>query len=687
MTEFVDRQGQSPLWRLTRPGAGVTSAFSAAIPPLLFGLRLWASVCLALYVAFWLELDNPYWAGASAAIVCQPQLGATLRKGWFRMVGTLVGATMMVVLAACFPQDRIAFLGLLALWGGICAFTATVLRNFASYAAALAGYTAAIIAANALGATGGPSSQIFLIAVWRASEICLGIACATIVLAGTDLGGTRRRLAASLASLAAEIVGQFTRMLALAGPGLPDTEPQRRDLTDRVFALDPTIDQAIGESSQVRYYSRMLHAAFHGLLSALDGWRGVATHLGHLPGHTDRQREKALLRTIPAELRAAQGAGWVASPYALRRAGEKAAQVLQAFPADTPSFRLLADETAKVMAGIVPTLDAIGLLVDAPRGPGPRHGDFRLGVPEWVPAVVNGVRAFVAIGAIELIWLATAWPNGAFAIIFVALVVILLSPRGDLAFLGSIAVAIGAVGTVIGAAIIKFAVLPGLETFPAFCAGLGLYLVPISFAMARSQQPAGMAIFTVMACNFVPLLQPTNEMTYDTSQFYNTALALVAGCGLVALAYALLPPLSPAFRASRLLGLTQRDLRRLSAAPLPPCVTEWEGRIYGRLAALPKQAEPVQREQLLAALSAGAEILHLRQTAPQFGAVDELDAALAAVARGDSATARLCLGRLDGELASNFAEETEAVRARARILVVAEALDQHAAYFDMRARA
>jgi hypothetical protein len=66
-----------------------------------------------------------------------------------------VGATAIVVLTACFPQDRIAFLGLLALWGGLCAFVATALRNFASYSAALAGYTAAIIAADNLGATGG----------------------------------------------------------------------------------------------------------------------------------------------------------------------------------------------------------------------------------------------------------------------------------------------------------------------------------------------------------------------------------------------------------------------------------------------------------------------------------------------------------------------------------------------------
>src|SRR5262245_26914353 len=128
-------------------GAALLGAARAAGPPLLFGLRLWASVCLALYVAFWLELDNAYWAGTSAAIVCQPHLGASLRKGWYRMIGTLVGAVAIVVLTACFPQERAAFLIGLALWGAACAFVATVLRNFAAYAAALAGYTAAIIAA------------------------------------------------------------------------------------------------------------------------------------------------------------------------------------------------------------------------------------------------------------------------------------------------------------------------------------------------------------------------------------------------------------------------------------------------------------------------------------------------------------------------------------------------------------
>src|SRR4051812_33254520 len=240
------------------------STFAKAAPSLLFALRLWAAVCLALFVAFWLDLDNPFWAGTSAAIVCQLQPGASLRKGWFRMIGTVVGAAMIVLLTACVPQDRIAFLVLLALWCVLCAFAATVLPNFASSSAALAGYTAAVIAADNLGATGGASSDVFLLAVTRASEICIGIACAGIVLAGTDLGGAQRRLAGLVANLAAEITGRFTGMVDLTEPQLPDTKAERSEFARRVIALDPVIDQVLGESSHVRYHSSKLQTAMYG---------------------------------------------------------------------------------------------------------------------------------------------------------------------------------------------------------------------------------------------------------------------------------------------------------------------------------------------------------------------------------------------------------------------------------------
>src|SRR5271154_7176949 len=271
----------------------VNKGMRAAGPPLLFGLRLWASVSLALYVAFWLQLDDPFWAGTSAAIVCQPQLGASLRKGWFRMLGTLIGAVAIVVMTACFPQDRTAFLVTLAVWGGACALVATLLRNFASYSAALAGYTAAIIASDQLGAVGGLNGQAFMLAVYRASEICIGIVCAGIVLATTDLGGARRRLATLLAAISAEISSRFTRTLATTGAGYEETQTVRRELTRRVIALDPVIDEALGESAQLRYHSPVLQNAIDGLVVALASWRTAAVLLVRSPDERARQEADA----------------------------------------------------------------------------------------------------------------------------------------------------------------------------------------------------------------------------------------------------------------------------------------------------------------------------------------------------------------------------------------------------------
>jgi uncharacterized membrane protein YccC len=680
----MDASAASPRFRWN-----LTDMLTSAGLPLRFGLRLWASVCLALFVAFWLELDNPFWAGASAAIVCQPQLGASLRKGWFRMIGTVVGAAFVVVLTSGFPQDRFAFLGLLALWGGLCAFAATILRNFASYSAALAGYTAAIIAADNLGATGGASPDVFMLAVTRASEICIGIASAGVILAATDFGGAQRQLAASIANLAAEIMGRFSETLALAGSRLPDTQTDRRELVRRVIALDPMIDQALGEASHVPYLSLTLQRAVYGLLGALDGWRGVATHLSRLPDDADRQQWEIILRSIPSELRSPRKPGslarWTADPMALRRVCDEATQTLLALPARTPSLRLLADETVKVLSGMVRALDALALLVDAPDQEPPHRRGYRLSVPDWSPALVSAARAFVAIGAVELFWVATAWPNGFSAVVFAAIVILLLSPRGDLAYGGAIAFALGTAGSVLFAGIIKFAALPAFETFPAFCAVIGLFLVPASFARARSQRPAAMAVFTAMGGNFLPLLSSTNEMSYNTVEFYNTALSIVVGCSVAALAFRLAPPLSPELRARRLLALALRDLRGLAIASLRLRPEDWDGRIFGRLSALPDQAEPLQRARLMAVLSVGAEIINLRQIASRLGASAELAAAFKAVALRNSEIAIAKLRQLDRRLASDpdaVSEPTIALRARGRIQVIAEALTEHRSYFD-----
>jgi uncharacterized membrane protein YccC len=663
----------------------MASAFRSAAPALLFGLRLWAAVCLALYVAFWLELDHAYWAGTSAAIVCQPHLGASLRKGWFRMVGTAVGAVAIVVLTACFPQDRIGFLLGLALWGAACGFAATLLRNFAAYSAALAGYTAAIIASDQLGATGGPNGEAFMLAITRASEICIGIVCAGVVLAGTDFGGARRRLAAQLAAISAEITGRLAGTFSLAGPDQSETRSVRRDLVRRVIALDPVIDEALGEASGLRYHSPVLQAAVGGLFAALSGWRMASLHLELLPREQGRREAELIRRNLPQELRSApvrgEATSWIVDPSRMHRACAAAVRALTALPDRTPSLRLLADRTAEALIGIQRALNGLLLLAEPARGiRAPRS--FRLRVPDLLPALVNAVRVFITIGAVELFWIVTAWPNGAQAVAFGAIAVILFSPRADQAYGIAMGFLLGTSLTAALAAIVNFAVLPGVATFAGFSLAIGLVLVPAGALMA---QPLQAAMFTAMAANFVPLLGPANQNNYDPQQFYNAALAIVAGVGAGALSFRLLPPLSPALRTRRLLSLTLRDLRRLTTGPIPQTEHDWQSRLYSRLSALPEQAEPLQRAQLLAALSVGTEIVRLRHVARRFDLHIELDAALAALAQGDSVVATERLARLDRMLAALPSTKPGVwvrLRARGSILAMSEALERHAPYFD-----
>jgi uncharacterized membrane protein YccC len=639
------------------------TTWAATRSPLAFGLRLWVSVCLSLYVAFWLELDNPYWAGTTAALVCQPHLGASLRKGWYRMIGTIVGGIAIVVLTACFPQDRIAFLAGLALWGAACALIATILRNFLAHAAQLAGVTAAIIAGNELGATGGPNGEAFTLAVTRCTEICIGIVCAGVVLAGTDFGSANRRLATRIASIATEIIGRFAAALALAGPELVETQPVRQELVRRVVELDSSVEEAIGESSQLRQNSPVLQAAVDGLLKALAGWRIIAVHFVQVPHDQAQQQAAIVSQAVPNELRpgleSGDPVGWLTNPVGLRRIYDQGVAALNTLPADTPSLRLLADQTAEVLAG-----------VSCRRG-------VRLHVPNWRPPLVDAARVLVAVGAVELFWIVTAWPNGAFAITFAAIGTILFASRGDQAYPATMSFTIGTFLVAALAAIIGFAVLPTLTSFVGFSLAIGLVLVPAGAGVAQSWRTP---MFTAIAAFFCFLLAPTNQMTYDTLQFYNGAAAAVTGLGSAALSFRLLPLLPPASRARRLLSLTLRDLRRLAMGKIPRSSEGWEGRIYSRLSVLPGAAAPLQRSQLLAALSVGCEIIRLRDICRPLDLGSGLDEALEALAGGNSEAALAKLANLDDALTAR--PGTAILRARAGLLAISEALTEHATYFN-----
>ena len=374
-------------------------------------------------------------------------------------------------------------------------------------------------------------------------------------------------------------------------------------------------------------------------------------------------------------------------PVRRRQTCEAAARSLIALPAGTPSRRLLLDQTAKLLAGMSQMLDGLALLVADPARPRPPVAAARLRVPDWLPALVNARRAFVAIGAVELFWVLSAWPNGATAIVFTAIPVLLFAPRAEQAYAIAMDFIVGVGLAAVLAAIIHFALLPKLETFIGFSLAMGLYLVPAGALLANGWRPA---VFVAMAGNFVPLLAPANQMSYDTGQFYNNAMAIIVGCGAAALSFRVLPPLSPAFRTRRLLALTLRDLRRLARGPIRWTPEDWEGHVHARLSAMPEEAQPLQRAQLLAAMAVGTEVIQLRRMGPQLGLGSDLDAALDALASGDGRLAVARLARLDHVLATHpdLMPGTQiALRARSSILAVSEALAQHASYFDAGAPA
>ncbi|MGO9543299.1 MAG: FUSC family protein [Rhodomicrobium sp.] len=656
--------------------------------PLLFGLRLWASVCLALYIAFWLELDNAYWAGTSAAIVCMPSVGASFRKASGYLMGTIAGAVFIVVLSAAFPQQRALFLLGLALWGGLSTLIASILYNYASYAAVLAGFTAAIIAGDELGAVGGTNGQVFMLAVNRASEISIGIVSSGIVLAGTDFGTARRRLRAQFAAVLSQAAAGFFRAFTLPPAMQEGTREARRGLIRRVSGLDSVIDEAIGESSEIRYRSGIFQDALDALFAILAGWATIANHLEETPSDEGQEDAAAILRCIPPELQSAFEAGnisvCIARTAELRALSKSAGDTLAALPAATPSLQLLADGAARTLGYLSHAVNGVMFLND-PMGALQWRHHRQIRVPDLLPALVNGLRAFLTIAAVSLFWVVTEWPNGAQAITFAAIGVILLSPRGDLAPATAVRFFLGGVLTSILAAIVKFALLPKLQTFEGFCLAIGLVLVPLGAMLA---QPWQTGVFIAAAYFFMTLLGPANEMTYDTIQFYNSSLAIVGGLGFAALSMVLLPQLPPAIRARRLLALTLGDFRRLAARPSNSSVDGWVGRVSGRIVALPDQAKPIQFARLGYAMLAGAQIIRLQTLGSGLGLATKLNAVFDAIAHGNSQAAIELIARLDQNLAeveSSGADANARIKLRAGILLLSEALSRHGAYFDGKA--
>jgi hypothetical protein len=83
-----------------------------------FALRIWAAMMVALYAAFWLQLESPSSAAVTVGILALQTRGQAYEKAFYRVLATLVGVVASFVIAGLFPQSRELFLISFAGWLG-----------------------------------------------------------------------------------------------------------------------------------------------------------------------------------------------------------------------------------------------------------------------------------------------------------------------------------------------------------------------------------------------------------------------------------------------------------------------------------------------------------------------------------------------------------------------------------------
>lgn len=652
----------------------------ATIRSLLYGVQMTAAASLALFVAFYLQLDTPSWAGTTAVIVCQPVVGSALLKGAFRLVGTAFGAIAAVLLTGAFPQDRFAFLFGMLVWAAACSFVSTLLRNFAAYGAMLAGYTLIIIAGTSISAP----DQVFEIAVNRASEICVGIVASTLVVGLFDLGNAPRRLSRLLSQLIVETALHLGGVLGTAARQGMEGASVRRALISRTAALDPIIDQAAGESPELLQRRSILRAAVAGLFEALSGARIVETHLHTLPETEAARNARTISSKLPDDWRTAPRGNLQTAHSALDRDGDLLlVRNLVGLETEDLSLRLTADGAADVASGLATAANGLALIEDPARARAVARVP-RLVVADYLPAMINALRVFLGVGAVVLFWIVSAWPNGPQAVMFTAITIMVFSPMQD----RSIGAAVGqGVGTIIAAivvACIKFALLVNKESFVALALVMAIGLVPLG---ALSSVPLLAPFFIPASLNFIPMLSPTNLMTYDVAAYINTALGLLAGCAAGGLALLLIPHLPLRIRAQRLVDLSIRDLRRLAAGKRNWTLSEWQGRIYARIIEMPEAGAPLQRSLLVATLSVGMQVIRLSHLTGRGQISTGLIAMRESLARGDLIMLRRALEDLGDDMAAipdTVPGVRGRLRARSALLAVEDAINRHSGYFESR---
>lgn len=136
--------------------------FQAALRAVLAGV-------IVLIVAQTLRLEDVNWSLLTVLILIQPRARATYQKGIYRVLGTLGGAGIAVILISLFAQEPLVlFLSL-----GACFFPVFYLMSgkLLPYSFLMAGFTLIMVASSGL----QTPEKAVITAIFRTTEICLGV--------------------------------------------------------------------------------------------------------------------------------------------------------------------------------------------------------------------------------------------------------------------------------------------------------------------------------------------------------------------------------------------------------------------------------------------------------------------------------------------------------------------------------
>lgn len=586
---------------------------------MIFAAKTTASGLIALLIAFTFNLDQPQWALLTVFIVSQPQSGLVLAKSFYRIIGTLIGAAVALLLVALFAQERVMFLGALALWIGVCTFGSQYVRNFVAYSFVLSGYTAAIVGIPAA----LEANNAFYIASARVTEICLGIIAAAAVNRIVFPSSLAATLWQSVAAGRRALI-DYLAELADAGRTAKSAAP----LVSRAIAIENQRAAAIFEEREVRDRSSSFRLLNLALLRAVAVAQSLGEHLAYLR-HADRPVEASISDAVSGAsqlLKLWQAGAINASGLGqkLREAEARGSLARRLFPVSSSD-----DVAPRWPAEIAPLRELFTALTGyaeayetcvSGKTPVPHHIAFSA-ANDPIAALWTGLRAAVAVVLVGWFWILSGWPHGSTAVILAAVATARLATMGHAALLAIAATMIFALAT-IPAFVIVDVLLPLASGFPMFALIVGPFLFYCAFLMAQSN-PKTKLLGYLSALLFASVGQFQNRMVYDSVGLLNTSIAAVFAVGVTLVLWTVIAPETAAAARRRFLRVARHAVSRVTARRHPIGVAEFETRIAEGLDQLQGHLRADQPADI-AALQAAVRLLGagqaLRREEPEGGA-------------------------------------------------------------------